>query len=111
MSGGHWDYVGSRLQMILEEIGADVTVKHRFPRLAALLCDLGPVFYRIEYELDWDLSGDTAIGDDAQFENQAIWNILELALVAAPDTLFPRGKWATIQALQLRAYVFRTPTP
>lgn len=102
MSGGHWDYSGFKLQNILENIAEDEEMKARWPDLAELFSDLGPVLYEIEHELDWHLSGDSIIKDNRKFSDAAIWKILEVAMKAAPDSWFPRGKWATIQAVQER---------
>jgi len=102
MSGGYWDYSGFRLQEALETIADDEAVKTRWPELAQLLQDLGPILYEIEHDLDWDLSSDSSIKDDRQFSDAAIGKILEVAMKAAPDSWFPRGKWATIQAVQER---------
>jgi hypothetical protein len=57
----------------------------------------------MEHTMDWDLSMDSRIPDDGQFEQRAIFALLEPAMKAAPDAWFPRGKWATIQAVQARA--------
>ena len=102
MSGGHWDHSGYKLQDILITIAEDEAVKARWPELGKLFDALGNVFYDIEHDLDWDLSSDSSIKDDRQFSDAAIGKILEVAMKAAPDSWFPRGKWATIQAVQER---------
>ena len=102
MSGGHWNYSGFRIQDELHTIAEDPDVQERFPALSTLLLALGDAIYKIEKEIDWDLSSDSHIPDDPAFEAQALWAILEPAMKAAPDAFFPRGKWATIQAVQGR---------
>ena len=102
MSGGYWQYLGSRLNDACEQIAEDVTVLERWPRLAELLSALGPVLQKAEHAMDWDLSGDSPIDDDAAFQDIVCHAILEAAMKSADDRLFPRGKWATIQAVQER---------
>lgn|SRR5574341_769444 len=119
MSGGHWQYAGPRIEYELEQIGFDPSVLGRWPRLARLLVgdtrsvwDDSPlveeerglcVLYEIENEMDRDLSGDSKIKDDDAFDRAAVWKLLRAAMIAAPDEWFPRGKWATIQAVEARA--------
>lgn len=72
MSGGHWDYRGCQIREILQEMAMDHHVATRFPALAKRLDALGEALFRIEHELDWDLSGDTEIRDDRSFEHRAL---------------------------------------
>ena len=72
MSGGHFDYVGARIRDGLEEIANNEEVQTRFPQLAIRLRDLASVLYDLEHDLDWDLSGDTGIENDAEFEAHAL---------------------------------------
>jgi len=102
MSGGHFDYVGFRIGDGLDRIAGDAIVVRRFPTLAELLRELGGVLPRIEHELDLDLSADAYIADDRAFERRAVLSVFLAAMRAAPDAWFPRGKWATIQAIQGR---------
>ena len=102
MSGGHWDYSGARMRVALQDIAMDKDVQQRWPRIAALFDGLGSILYDAEQDMDWDLSADSVIPDDALFDNQVCHAILVLAMKAADDSLFPRGKWATIQAVQGR---------
>lgn len=53
--------------------------------------------------MDWDLSGDTKIEPDEDFNRKQFGTLLDELLKIAPDEWFPRGKWATIQAVQARA--------
>ena len=72
MSGGRWDYKGSVVREALCDIGSDERVRERFPRLANVLLLLGPTLGKMEHDLDWDLSGDAAIEDDAAFERDTL---------------------------------------
>ena len=69
MSGGRWEYCGSRIQISLETIALDPKVEERFPKLSTVLLELGEALYQIEHALDWDLSADSAITDDREFES------------------------------------------
>ena len=92
--------------------GRDADARRRWPALAGLFAALSEAIYNAEREMDLDLSSYSAIKDDAEFEARAVWSILEPAMKAAPDRLFPRGKWATIQAVQARHAERRlTPGP
>ena len=102
MSGGHWDYAGGKVQMLLDDIGDDEEVQRRFPNIAKLLIGLGSALYAVEHELDWDLSMDNAIKDDDEWERRHIHELLNVVMREVPDEWFPRGKWATIQAVEGR---------
>ena len=102
MSGGHWQYVGARLRDELEQIGEDPAALDRWPRIARVCAALAPILYEAEHEMDYDLSCDSRIADDEAFQDQVCHAILEAAMKSAADRLFPRGKWATIQAVQQR---------
>lgn len=103
MSGGHWQYAGAPIRDWLEQIAQDEDVKQRWPQVAELFAALGPIIYEAEHDMDWDLSSDHAIVDDSAFDEQVCHSILVAAMKVAHDRLFPRGKWATIQAVQERA--------
>ena len=90
------------MRVALEEIAMDKDVQQRWPRIAALFDGLGSILYDAEQDMDWDLSADARIKDDTLFEDQICHAILVLAMRAADDSLFPRGKWASIQAVQGR---------
>jgi len=92
-----------KVRDMLQGIGGDEEVMRRWPLLSKLLDMLGDALYEIEHEMDWDVSSDSHIEDDAGFEARAVWSLLEPAMKAAPDEFFPRGKWAMIQAVQARA--------
>lgn len=102
VSGGHWDYLSHRIQEALEQVAADEFVKRRWPKVGTLLNELAPILAQIEHDMDWDICSDSSIPDDAKWEAERIGQILEAAMIAAPDEWFPRGKWATIQAVQGR---------
>lgn len=94
MSGGHWNYAGPRIRDELEMIAEDSAVARRFPALAAELERLARALYRVEHDLDWDLSADSGIRDDRAFEEQALGE-----LAGRPD--------AAITAAEIRALVCR----
>ena len=102
MSGGHWEYSGFGIQEALQLIANDPSVQERWPLLSHVFNKLAPLLYRIEHEIDWDLSGDSKIESDGQFDLVAVGAILDILLKELPDTMFPKGKWATIQAWQGR---------
>ena len=102
MSGGHWNYSGFRIQDALVEISEDEEVKSRWPLIAGLFTDLGQFLHEIEHDMDWDLSSDSVIPDDTKFDKESVGKLLEAVLKVSPDKWFPRGKWATIQAIQGR---------
>jgi len=72
MSGGHWDYCQYRIEEYLDRVGTDGYVIMRFPKLAQVLRDLGVQLNSIVHDLDWDISGDTIIDNDKEFEEASI---------------------------------------
>jgi hypothetical protein len=102
MSGGHWDYCGSRIRNELERIADDQQVTARWPLISQLFRNLATIVYDAEHEMDWDLSSDSHIADDKVFQRSVVGAVLVSAMKAAPDEWFPRGKWATIQVMQGR---------
>lgn len=72
MSGGRWDYCGFRILSALETISQDSSTIDRWPKIAGILADLGGWLYRVEQELDYDLSGDRPIKDDKGWQNKKI---------------------------------------
>lgn len=113
MSGGHWQYAGARLAMECENIALDEDVACRWPLVAGAFDAFGEWAVGTEHDMDWDLSGDSAISlpgsydpspeADARFDRLSFDRLLVALLKMAPDDLFPRGKWATIQAIQGRS--------
>ena len=77
MSGGHWDYEDLRIPEYMEKIANDRYVLKRFPALAAIFLALGETIGDITHDLDWDFSGDTSIGNDDEFEREAVKKIGE----------------------------------
>ncbi len=77
MSGGHWDYSGSRLQDTLNTIAEDGAVQKRFPHLARTLRSIGDTLYQVEHDIDWDLSHDTPIHNDKVFETMALLQLMK----------------------------------
>jgi len=93
MSGGHWGYAGYKFQEKLEEMAQDEDVQKRWPLLAAVLAELGPYLYKLEHEMDWDLSGDSSVcqkadfePDDEKFQVQQYLKLMTIVLTA-PDEL------------------------
>jgi hypothetical protein len=76
MSGGHFDYKQHRLRDILEEISFDQEVNIRFPKIAMVYRKLTPIIYQNIHDLDWDLSCDSSIKDDKEFEQLFIAKLL-----------------------------------
>ena len=104
MSGGHFERIGFLIQESLNMLAEHEDVRRRWKTLATLFEFLGPWLYALEKEMDWDLSGDKALPVvDEIWERSKLVTLLDAVLKGAPDDLFPRGKWATIQAIQERA--------
>lgn len=74
MSGGHWDYEGFKIGEVMSRIAEDPEVMRRWPRVGKLFGALGPVLREAEHEMDWDLSFDQPIRDDAAFEKSVLEN-------------------------------------
>ena len=101
MSGGHWDYSSHRIEEMLAAIGSDPSASEKWPAICQLFAALGPVLARCEHVMDFDLSADASVS--AGWERARLAEILNVVLKSMPDEWFPRGKWATIQALEERA--------
>lgn len=102
MSGGHWDYGSRRIEEVMEAICGDEIVQKRWPEIGRLFENVCPELAQCEHEMDWDISGDAGIDDDRAWERARIGAILVAVMKSVPDEWFPRGKWATIQAVQGR---------
>ena len=102
MSGGHWNYAGAIVRDGLETVSEDQDARDRWPLTAAAFKALAELVYRIEHEMDFALSGDSAIIDDGAFDRRDVGELLDGILKITPDAWFPCGKWATIQAIQGR---------
>lgn len=102
MSGGAWGYSGFVVRDRMETVAEDERVKERFPLVAAAMCAAGAWFERVEHDLDWDACSDAVIEEDATFDRTEFGKLLDAILKIAPDEWFPRGKFATIQAVQGR---------
>lgn len=72
MSGGHWNHEEYKIQELLERVGTDTAIRERFPSLAIELQAMGSLLTKIVRDLDYDISGDTSIKDDAAFEREAL---------------------------------------
>ena len=78
MSGGHFDYVQYRITEGLLEFGSDKEVKKRFPTLSKKLRHLSLFLVEILHDIDWDLSGDSSIEDDKEFEKESLKQLGEI---------------------------------
>jgi len=78
MSGGHWDYSHFRIRDGLENVGEDGNIILRFPKLAQVFRDLAGFMDDTINDLDYDLSGDTEIENDKDFEEKAIRELLKI---------------------------------
>jgi len=72
MSGGQWDYENYRILDVCRRVSEDEKIIQRFPILSSEIMKLGLVLDKILHDLDWDLSGDTCIKNDEEFENAAL---------------------------------------
>jgi hypothetical protein len=79
MSGGHWDYSQYKVRDTLESVSYDTEIAKRFPRLSSVMKELSTTLYDIINDLDWDLSGDTIINNDTEFENNALNSIKNIS--------------------------------
>lgn len=81
MSGGHWNFSGYAIENMLYDIGKDGAVIKRFPGLSKIFISLGEALRDIEHDLDRDLSGDSHIDDDTEFERVSINKLREILSV------------------------------
>ena len=88
MSGGHWEYVGFKIQEDLKFIAKDEEAVKRWPILMKLLGELADTIYAMEHEMDWDLSQDSIIKDDKGFEMKHAMAIFRSADAAVKKALF-----------------------
>ena len=72
MSGGHWDYSQYKIADDLHHIACDASAKIRWPKLTTVLDALGEALGEIIGDMDYDLSGDSTINDDHEFEMLAL---------------------------------------
>lgn len=72
MSGGHWDYAGGKVRMHLERVTDDIEVERRWPKTRLALAALAEALYRIERDMDLDLSGDFAVEHDRSFDTHCL---------------------------------------
>jgi hypothetical protein len=68
MSGGRWSFAQTRIMGLLHEITDDDETAGRWLALHEVLWRLGDALY----VMDWDLSDDARIPDDAAWERQAL---------------------------------------
>ena len=72
MSGGHFNHIQHSIENGLNDFGRDPEVKERLPKLSKALKGLALELGEILHDIDWDLSGDSSIDDDATFDREAI---------------------------------------
>ena len=104
MSGGHWNYAGSRIGDDLKGIANDEHVVKNWSEIGFALDFLADWIEKTKHDMDWCISADIVIADNPLFSQLAVMDLLIGILKIVPDNpkLFPRGRWATIQALQIR---------
>lgn len=93
---GRFNYVGSTVQEILEEIGDDEEVRQRWPLLAALLKSVGDWVQKIEETIDMDMDA-TSRGRDREFDLAAAGALVDRVIKLLPEDVFPIHKKATIE--------------
>lgn len=70
MSGGEWDYFHRRFNYEMEEFCEDI--KERFPEISVELLKKSKAIVEIVNDIDYDVSGDTIIKSDKDFEQESI---------------------------------------
>ena len=81
----------------------DRHVAKRWPLLSKTLLTLSVQLYSIIKKMDYDLSSDSYIQFDKQFDVQSVGALLDGILREVPEECFSKlGKWALIQAFQRR---------
>lgn len=100
MSGGRWNYAGFRIRGELNEIGHDGYARDKWPLTTAAFQALAEPLESAEHKMDYVLSAD--YGPEKANDREMFGALLEALMKIAPDEWFPRGKWATIQAVQGR---------
>jgi len=78
MSGGHWEYRQYSVKDLLLDVGNDGKLLQRMPKLCQVFRSLAVLLDDTVHDLDWDLSSDTLIEDDEEFQSQFIKRIGEL---------------------------------
>ena len=81
MSGGHWNYGQHQMESFLNDVARDSAVKERFPKLAKRFEELASALGKVAHDLDWDLSYDSTIKDDAEFEDKALLALVDWQLL------------------------------
>lgn len=90
MSGGHWDYSQHDLKSILKAVGQDPEVLSKWPRIAGAFSRLAPVLTGVMNDMDWDLSFDESVGNDAIFDARGVAAIREAVRVYSGNLDAPR---------------------
>lgn len=79
MSGGHFNYMEYQLSDALKGIGNDEEAMKRWPLLCRLLREMADVTFESLKEIDYDLSGDSRIKDDAVLELKFLRSVRDAA--------------------------------
>ena len=78
MSGGHWEFRQYSVKDLLLDVGNDGKLLQRMPKLCQVFRSLAVLLDDTVHDLDWDLSSDTLIEDDEEFQSQFIKKLGEL---------------------------------
>lgn len=63
MSGGQWGHSGYVISDLMEVIAQDKGVKAKWPEIARIYRTLASWVRTTEHDMDWDLSGDSGVGE------------------------------------------------
>lgn len=85
MSGGHWDYLQYKIEDAGITISSDEAVRTRWPQTGAVIRNVLLAVGKAEHDMDWDLSGDAVIRDDAEFDRQTALAIIRAGIDALAD--------------------------
>lgn len=88
MSGGRWEFAGFRVGDELETIAQDEDVRTRWPLVGSAIQFFADWIQRVEHDMDWDISSDSTIEDDAAFDRAEFARLLDALLKAAPGKCF-----------------------
>jgi hypothetical protein len=72
-------YSHHRIREQLLEVSEDAQVAERWPKTAKVLEALATALEHVVHDMDWDLSGDTEVHDDAKFDRECVEKIFSAA--------------------------------
>ena len=87
MSGGYWGYVAWRIKDSLQEISEDEIALKRWPTISKIFENLAEIIYHSVHEMELDLSGDSHIPDDKEFDIRIAREILTSVVEACPKKM------------------------